>query len=526
MIYVLVYIYYYKYYYNMHEQAVKFTIFCKQILEEYFINKKVLDVGSGDINGNNRFLFENCEYIGNDVASGKNVTIVSRTKDLIFSDDTFDTIVSTECFEHDPEYKESFLKIYQMLKPDGLFFFTCASTGRKEHGTRRTTTNDSYGTIAHIDDMQDYYKNLTEFDLNEVLNLKKYFSSYDTYYNSESNDLYFLGIKKGNKSIKLKEYIDKNVVKTTENITQNNKSNSIVNMTNNRTYLNMLLNNIEKIDLKDKIHFKTLIVYTYYSSDPSNFNLYYFIKNGIIDDKNIQYIIVINGHKCEIENDGKIPNCHNLKVIHRDNTGYDFGGHAEALEYERKAGHTYDYYFFMNSGSFGPIIPHYLNGNSEVNWTDIFINKINDKVKLVGTTIVCLAGFDAAGYGPKIEGYFFMTDKIGLDLLLAEKTIFTNHSSKNLAVINGEFGLSNCIIRNGYTIDCMIKEYQNIDWTDKKNWDKNNKQYPSRHNSFYGKSLNPYDQIFYKWYWHDQPLVCYDIIKEIFIKNTTDNIQI
>lgn len=67
------------------------------------------------------FLFDNCEYDGNDVIQANNVTIVSKTKDLPFQDNTFDTIISTECFEHDPEYRESFSKIYKMLKPDGLF---------------------------------------------------------------------------------------------------------------------------------------------------------------------------------------------------------------------------------------------------------------------------------------------------------------------------------------------------------------------------------------------------------------------
>ena len=153
----------------MHTQSRDFTLFVKNILANYFINKRVLDVGSGDINGNNRFLFENCEYDGNDVIQANNVTIVSKTKDLLFLDNTFDTIISTECFEHDPEYKESLKKIYKMLKPDGLFCFTCASTGRAEHGTRRTTPGDSYGTIGNLADMSDYYKNLTEKDLDDVL---------------------------------------------------------------------------------------------------------------------------------------------------------------------------------------------------------------------------------------------------------------------------------------------------------------------------------------------------------------------
>ena len=204
----------------MHTQARDFTLFVKRILADFFINKRVLDVGSGDINGNNRFLFENCEYDGNDVIPVNNVTIVSKTKDLPFQDNTFDTIVSTECFEHDPEYKESFIKIYKMLKPYGLFCFTCASTGRPEHGTRRSSPYDSYGTIGNLPDMSDYYKNLTEHDLNEVLPLNELFSVWDTYYNSEGRDLYFVGIKKGNcKLANLEKYVNNFVVNTSSNIT-------------------------------------------------------------------------------------------------------------------------------------------------------------------------------------------------------------------------------------------------------------------------------------------------------------------
>ena len=203
----------------MHTEARDFTLFVKKILVSFFVNKVVLDVGSGDINGNNRFLFENCQYQGNDVIQANNVTIVSKTKDLPFSDNTFDTIISTECFEHDPEYKESFLKIYNILKPDGLFCFTCASTGRHEHGTRRTTPGDSYGTIGKLNDMVDYYKNLTELDLNEVLKLNELFSVWDTYYNSESKDLYFVGIKKGNSTFNtIEKYVSRGVKNTSSNI--------------------------------------------------------------------------------------------------------------------------------------------------------------------------------------------------------------------------------------------------------------------------------------------------------------------
>jgi len=203
----------------MHRQAIEFLSFIKSQLKDYFFDKRVLDVGSGDVNGNSRSLFENCNYEGNDVIQVKNVTIVSKTKDLPFENNTFDTIISSECFEHDPEYKESLLKIYDILKPNGLFLFTCASTGRPEHGTRRTSPQDSYGTLGNLIDMQDYYKNLTRDDLDEVLNLNKLFACWDTYYNDETKDLYFVGIKISNNDIqdvKLPTYQNKCVIKTTK----------------------------------------------------------------------------------------------------------------------------------------------------------------------------------------------------------------------------------------------------------------------------------------------------------------------
>ncbi len=201
----------------MHPEARHFTEFVKSILPDFFINKKVLDVGSGDINGNNRFLFTNCEYHGNDVCEAPNVTIVSRTKNLPFNDETFDTIISTECFEHDPDYEDSFRKIYKMLKPGGLFLFTCASTGRGEHGTRRTNIKDSYGAQSRVDDMQDYYKNLTAIDVNNIIPVKNVFKVFNFYYRQGPiHDLYFVGIKVDESStmITIPEYCTSNVFNT------------------------------------------------------------------------------------------------------------------------------------------------------------------------------------------------------------------------------------------------------------------------------------------------------------------------
>jgi SAM-dependent methyltransferase len=172
--------------------------FCKRVkakLPEHFVGKRVLDVGSLDINGNNRFLFENCSYFGIDVGEGKNVDKVCKAHELDSPDGSYDTIISTECFEHDQHYALSLQNIVRMLTPGGLFLFTCATEGRPEHGTRRTDPNSAPLLAAH-GDWFDYYKNLTEKDIRQVLHVDAIFSEFAFFVNSYPRDLYFYGVKK------------------------------------------------------------------------------------------------------------------------------------------------------------------------------------------------------------------------------------------------------------------------------------------------------------------------------------------
>jgi SAM-dependent methyltransferase len=183
----------------MHREATHFIEWVKAILPFAFYYRSVLDVGGGDINGNNKYLFTwddgNEKYECNDIGDAPNATVVCATKDLPFTPQSFDTIISTECFEHDAEYAESMRKIVDMLKPGGMFVFTCATTGRPEHGTRRTTPGQSWGTISGNAHFSDYYKNLTIDDVKAAIDLDVTFESWRSY--KMNCDLYFLGIKKG-----------------------------------------------------------------------------------------------------------------------------------------------------------------------------------------------------------------------------------------------------------------------------------------------------------------------------------------
>lgn len=169
----------------------------KELLPEFFRWRHVLDIGSLDINGSNKSLFKNCSYVGIDVGPGKNVDIVCPAHQLEFTDQSFDVIVSTECFEHDQFYEKSLQKAAALLAQGGLFFFSCAGFSRAEHGTRRCHPENSPLTMApEHGEWSDYYKNLTEHDVRAAIDIEGLFGTYEFSESQSRDDLYFWGVKK------------------------------------------------------------------------------------------------------------------------------------------------------------------------------------------------------------------------------------------------------------------------------------------------------------------------------------------
>ena len=163
-------------------------------LPNSFVGKKVLEVGSLNINGSVRGFFRDCDYIGLDVAEGKNVDVVCEGQKYDAPDDSFDVVISCEVMEHNPYWFETFQNMIRVCKPGGLVVMTCATIGRPEHGTTRTTPSDSPLTVSMG---WDYYRNLARNDFEKEINLSNLFSTYHFQTNWGSFDLLFFGLKKG-----------------------------------------------------------------------------------------------------------------------------------------------------------------------------------------------------------------------------------------------------------------------------------------------------------------------------------------
>ena len=169
--------------------------FIKEFKEFYIKNSfnkdiDVLEIGSLDVNGNIRNLFNfSKEYVGIDLEKGPNVDLVLNGIDIDKLNKSFDIIISCECFEHAKDWKVIFEKMCQISKANSFIVISVASTGRVEHGTERSGNWQSPGN------KDDYYLNLTKRDFTKNFDLEKIFSNHFFFYNVNSYDLYFVGIR-------------------------------------------------------------------------------------------------------------------------------------------------------------------------------------------------------------------------------------------------------------------------------------------------------------------------------------------
>ena len=167
-----------------HPAQLEFVSFVREKLPQYFQHKRVLEVGSLDLNCSIRQFFKECAYLGVDLGIGPGVDLVAKGEELVFPDNSFDVVASCECFEHNPEWVKTFNNMTRM--GCGLVFFSCATTGRAEHGTRKTNPQDAPFC-------RDYYRNLTEQDFKDNCDMSK-FVEYQFGVNEIAHDLYFYGV--------------------------------------------------------------------------------------------------------------------------------------------------------------------------------------------------------------------------------------------------------------------------------------------------------------------------------------------
>lgn len=175
-----------------HPEQLAFFSLCAAANEGLLRRGRVIEIGAYDVNGSVRSMFASAsEYCGVDLVEGPGVDRVAYGHELNDPDGSWDVALSAECFEHDPMWRETLATMVRLTRPGGLVAVSCASRGRVEHGTRRTSTIDSPGTQF---EGLDYYRNVLVSDVRS-LPLDQWFSEWRTWYNATSADLYLAGVR-------------------------------------------------------------------------------------------------------------------------------------------------------------------------------------------------------------------------------------------------------------------------------------------------------------------------------------------
>lgn len=179
----------------MHPSQSEWCRHVKNLFPNRFNNVSVLDVGAYDINGCNRYLFADYNYLGIDVAPGKNVDIVTPIHEFNTTL-RFDVIVCTNMLEHDMHWKKSIAKMIELTKSNGLIMIQ--SFIGVEHGTTEHFAHDSLTAKINDEEWNNYYYCVMPQDISSTFDLYKEFKHFSLGIqpNPPNEDLIFWGIKR------------------------------------------------------------------------------------------------------------------------------------------------------------------------------------------------------------------------------------------------------------------------------------------------------------------------------------------
>lgn len=91
---------------------------------------KILEIGSLNVNGSLRDHAKTDSYFGVDLEAGPGVDqVVVPGQPLPFDDNTFDLIMASSVFEHDPAFWNTFLEMCRKARPGGYIYINAPSNG-------------------------------------------------------------------------------------------------------------------------------------------------------------------------------------------------------------------------------------------------------------------------------------------------------------------------------------------------------------------------------------------------------------
>lgn len=209
---------------------------------------------------------------------------------------------------------------------------------------------------------------------------------------------------------------------------------------------------------------RPLIMYSYSETEASRANLLFFLEHAV--HSQADFVFVLNG---KTDMDEVIPiNIPNIRIVKRPNACYDLGSMGEVLARDNyELVRKYKRFILMNSSIRGPFMPTWAENEC---WSDKYLGKVNETVKLVGMSYNCHPS-------RHVQSMIFATDAKGIRILLAgNKTddtlksdqdypIPANPSSMNglsicpsnkFRAISSEISLTSLMYRASYRVHVLM----------------------------------------------------------------------
>ncbi|KAK9817752.1 hypothetical protein WJX72_001639 [[Myrmecia] bisecta] len=185
-------------------------------------------------------------------------------------------------------------------------------------------------------------------------------------------------------------------------------------------------------------------------------NLLYFLRVAVRANDGADYIINMGG-RIDPALLTLIPPFPNVRVrfiesstAHSDTCTF----HKTLLEQGHKLFHQYKWFVLINNGMRGPFA-RAGTGSEKVHWTQPFISRLTDQVKLVGTYVSCEVE-------THVQGPFWLTDRVGVQVMLdILGGCWADHWAD---IVNGEVGVSQQLLASGYNIASLQHEYAGVDF--------------------------------------------------------------
>ncbi|KAL5351795.1 hypothetical protein ACLOAV_003656 [Pseudogymnoascus australis] len=236
---------------------------------------------------------------------------------------------------------------------------------------------------------------------------------------------------------------------------------------------------------------RPLVLYAYSETPNARTNLIFFLAHGL--HQSADFVFVMNG---ESSATALIPNKSNIRIVQRENDCYDLGAHAEVLTKDDFY-KSYQRYILMNASIRGPFLPAWATGC----WSDMYLGKITDKVKLVGMTGNCQPIFH-------VQSMIWATDRTGIQLLLhppadpklpADKQEVGINSCFHTwdTAVHAEVYATQIILSAGYEASVMMSAFH-AKKTFVQECDKGGNGDALWNGKYYGTNVHPYETVFMK----------------------------